>query len=141
MVNRKESLDLLKKLISIKSNYFHEKEIMEYCYEWFKNNDMDISYHNYTDNKVTNFSGINIIGEIKGNEDGPILLINGHLDTVEECAGWSKNPYIPLEKEGKLYGLGALDMKSGCAAAMLAIREFKRNVKSFKGKNNILFCF
>ncbi len=139
MVNRKESLDLLKKLISIKSNYFHEKEIMEYCYEWFKNNDMDISYHNYTDNKVTNFSGINIIGEIKGNEDGPILLINGHLDTVEECAGWSKNPYIPLEKEGKLYGLGALDMKSGCAAAMLAIREFKRNVKSFKGK--IIYSF
>ena len=139
MVNRKESLDLLKKLISIKSNYFHEKEIMEYCYEWFKNNDMDISYHNYTDNKVTNFSGINIIGEIKGNEDGPVLLINGHLDTVEECAGWSKNPYIPLEKEGKLYGLGALDMKSGCAAAMLAIREFKRNVKSFKGK--IIYSF
>ena len=139
MVNRKESLDLLKKLISIKSNYFHEKEIMEYCYEWFKNNDMDISYHNYTDNKVTNFSGINIIGEIKGNEDGPILLINGHLDTVEECAGWSKNPYILLEKEGKLYGLGALDMKSGCAAAMLAIREFKRNVKSFKGK--IIYSF
>lgn len=139
MVNRKESLDLLKKLISIKSNYFHEKEIMEYCYEWFKNNDMDISYHNYTDNKVTNFSGINIIGEIKGNEDGPVLLINGHLDTVEECAGWSKNPYIPFEKEGKLYGLGALDMKSGCAAAMLAIREFKRNVKSFKGK--IIYSF
>ena len=45
MVNRKESLDLLKKLISIKSNYFHEKEIMEYCYDWFRNNDMNISYH------------------------------------------------------------------------------------------------
>ena len=39
MVNKKERLDLLKKLISIKSNYFHEKEIMEYCYDWFKSND------------------------------------------------------------------------------------------------------
>ena len=113
MVNKKESLDLLKKLISIKSNYFHEKEIMEYCYNWFKSNDMNASYHYYRDDKVTNFSGINIIGEINGTEDGPVLLINGHLDTVEECTGWSKNPYIPEEKDGKLYGLGSLDMKSG----------------------------
>ncbi|MDU1911287.1 M20 family metallopeptidase [Fusobacterium sp.] len=139
MVNRKESLDLLKKLISIKSNYFHEKEIMEYCYDWFKNNDMNISYHYYTDNKVTDFSGINIIGEMKGSEEGPVLLINGHLDTVEECTGWSKNPYIPLEEDGKLYGLGALDMKSGCAAAMIALREFKKNIMNFKGK--IIYSF
>lgn len=139
MVNRKESLDLLKKLISIKSNYFHEKEIMEYCYDWFRNNDMNISYHHYIDDKVTNFNGINIIGEIKGTEEGPVLLINGHLDTVEECTGWSKNPYVPEEKDGKLYGLGALDMKSGCVAAMMALREFKRNVKNFKGK--IIYSF
>ena len=52
----------------------------------------------------------------------------------EECTGWSKNPYVPEEKDGKLYGLGALDMKSGCVAAMMALREFKRNVKNFKGK-------
>lgn len=139
MVNKKESLDLLKKLISIKSNYFHEKEIMEYCYNWFKSNDMNASYHYYRDDKVTNFSGINIIGEINGTEDGPVLLINGHLDTVEECTGWSKNPYIPEEKDEKLYGLGSLDMKSGCVAAMIALREFKRSVKKFKGK--IIYSF
>lgn len=139
MINRKESLELLKKLISIKSNYFCEKEIMEYCYKWFKENNLNISYHRYTDDKVTKFSGLNIIGEITGTEKGPVLLINGHLDTVEECNGWNQNPYEPIEKDGKLYGLGALDMKSGCVAAMIAIKAFKENNKNFKGK--IIYSF
>lgn len=139
MIDRKEALELLKKLISIKSDYFNEKEIMEFCYNWFKENNLDISYHNYIDDKVTKFSGINLVGEIIGTEDGPTLLINGHLDTVNECSGWDFDPYTPQEKDGKLYGLGALDMKSGCAAAMIALKLFKNNIKNFKGK--IIYSF
>ena len=134
MINKKESLDLLKELISIKSNYFNEKEIMEFCYNWFKKNNMDIQYHHYRDNKITKFDGINIFGEMKGEEKGPVLLINGHLDTVEICSGWKKEPNTPIVENGKLYGLGALDMKAGCAAMMMALYFFKKSQKKFKGK-------
>ncbi|MDF2676152.1 MAG: peptidase [Bacillota bacterium] len=68
--------------------------------------------------KITGFKGINLIGYLEGSEKGPVILLNCHLDTVKECAGWSKDPYNPTIENGRLYGLGALDMKSGCAALL-----------------------
>lgn len=47
------------------------------------------------------------------------LLFNSHLDTVPAGPGWTRDPWTPEEKDGRLYGLGANDAKS-CVAAMLA---------------------
>jgi len=46
------------------------------------------------------------------------LAILGHIDTVG--AGDMQEPFTPREQEGRLYGRGALDIKSGVAAMCAA---------------------
>jgi succinyl-diaminopimelate desuccinylase len=63
-----------------------------------------------------------------------VICLNGHLDTVKLCNGWTEDPYGATIKDGNIYGVGALDMKSGCCAIMLAVKKFAENHKGFKGK-------
>lgn len=42
-------------------------------------------------------------------ENKPTILLNSHIDTVKPVSGWSEDPFDPLEKNGKLYGLGSND--------------------------------
>lgn len=129
-----EAIKLMKELISRPSPYFYEDAIMDFTYQWFIKNGMKAFIHEYNEPKITNFKGKNVICEITGESDGPIICINGHMDTVNLCNGWSKDPYEGLVEGDKIYGLGALDMKSGCCASMLAIRKFYELHKIFHGK-------
>jgi acetylornithine deacetylase/succinyl-diaminopimelate desuccinylase-like protein len=56
--------------------------------------------------------------------EGPSLALNGHLDVVPVGAGadWFSDPWQLTERDGKLYGRGAADMKGGVAAALFALR-------------------
>jgi acetylornithine deacetylase/succinyl-diaminopimelate desuccinylase-like protein len=67
------------------------------------------------------------------NGDGPVLLLNGHVDTVLAVAGWSSDPWTPRREGDRLYGLGAADMKSGVAATMLAARTLHRHRDGWRG--------
>jgi succinyl-diaminopimelate desuccinylase len=53
---------------------------------------------------------------------GRRLLFAGHTDVVPpgELANWTSDPFIPREADGRLYGRGAADMKSGIAAFVAA---------------------
>jgi succinyl-diaminopimelate desuccinylase len=52
------------------------------------------------------------------------LVFSGHVDTVPlGHAPWSAPPFDGVVKDGRLYGRGASDMKSGVAAAVLAAQE------------------
>jgi acetylornithine deacetylase len=48
----------------------------------------------------------------------PTVWLNSHHDTVRPNAGYTLNPFTPLEKEGKLFGLGSNDA-GGCLVALL----------------------
>ncbi len=65
----------------------------------------------------------NVIARIGGGDGGRSLLLNGHLDTVG-VEGMTHDPFAPDERDGRLYGRGSADMKSGvaamCAAAVRA---------------------
>ncbi len=39
----------------------------------------------------------------------PTILLNSHIDTVKPVSGWTLDPHSPIEKDGKLYGLGSND--------------------------------
>jgi len=39
----------------------------------------------------------------------PTILLNSHIDTVRPVAGWKRNPLIPSNENGRLYGLGSND--------------------------------
>ncbi len=131
---REDIIELLTELVAIYSPYFQEDEIMDYAYKWFKSKDIDMDYHRYSEDRITNFKGRNIIGRLKGREPGKRILLNGHLDTVTKTGGWTKDPLKVSIEGDRLYGLGALDMKGGSAAIMLALDAFKRNVEDFRGE-------
>ncbi len=59
---------------------------------------------------------------------GKRLILNGHTDTKPpgNLSEWQSNPYTPTFRDGKLYGLGACDMKGQIAAltyAFIALAE------------------
>ncbi|MGV8833555.1 MAG: succinyl-diaminopimelate desuccinylase [Devosia sp.] len=58
----------------------------------------------------------------KRGSGGRRLLFAGHTDVVPpgDLANWTTDPFTPREEEGKLYGRGAADMKSGIAAFVAA---------------------
>ena len=55
------------------------------------------------------------------------LLLNGHLDVVPADSPelWTTPPFEPARRDGRLYGRGAVDMKSGFAVGMLALRALR----------------
>lgn len=53
----------------------------------------------------------------------PVLLFNGHTDVVPpgDLTAWSVDPFAGEIRDGRLYGRGAADMKSGIAAFIAAV--------------------
>jgi acetylornithine deacetylase len=60
----------------------------------------------------------NVIGVLRGAGGGRSLMLNGHVDTVG-VAGMAE-PHGARVEDGRLYGRGAMDMKSGVAAMLHA---------------------
>ena len=60
----------------------------------------------------------NVVGVLEGRAPGRSLMFCGHTDTVG-VEGMA-NPFTPIERDGRLYGRGAQDMKSGVAAMISA---------------------
>lgn len=129
---KRDALSLLKQLIERPSPYFEEKEIMEFTQQQCRERGLSPKMQHYFFSPL-NFNGINLYGEL-GREPGPLLYLGGHLDTVQLSSGWSRDPYKASLEGNKLYGLGALDMKAGCAAIIVALQSFIKDYPDFKGK-------
>ena len=50
----------------------------------------------------------------------PTLLLNSHHDTVKPNKGYTLHPFSPIEKDGKLFGLGSNDA-GGSLVALMAV--------------------
>jgi acetylornithine deacetylase len=62
----------------------------------------------------------NVVARVGRAEPGaPVLLLNGHLDVVG-TDGMAHAPFAAEERDGRLYGRGACDMKAGVAAMCAA---------------------
>ncbi|HEX4920659.1 MAG TPA: M20/M25/M40 family metallo-hydrolase, partial [Candidatus Bathyarchaeia archaeon] len=50
----------------------------------------------------------NTYATLKGDGDGPQILLNGHVDVVPaDPSGWSNDPFKPVVKNGRIYGRGS----------------------------------
>ena len=58
----------------------------------------------------------NVVAVLDGKTPGPTLMFCGHMDTVG-VSGMAA-PFAPVERDGRLYGRGAQDMKGGLAAML-----------------------
>jgi putative selenium metabolism hydrolase len=76
----------------------------------------------------------NVVGRV-GPQQGPALMFNSHMDTVEvaDPAAWRVDPFAGEVQEGRLYGLGACDMKSGLAATVHAAALLKKHAIPLEG--------
>ena len=64
----------------------------------------------------------NLIAALGKGEGG--LALSGHIDTVPfSAAAWRQDPFTLTEKDGRLYGLGAADMKCFFPIVLDALRE------------------
>lgn len=52
-------------------------------------------------------------------KNAPTVLLNSHHDTVRPSQGWDTDPHKPVEKDGKIIGLGSNDA-GGSVVALLA---------------------
>jgi len=72
--------------------------------------------------------------------DAPLLVFAGHTDVVPTgpLDQWDSDPFMPTERDGRLYGRGAADMKSSIAAFTVAVREFVEAHPGHKGSIGLL---
>lgn len=131
---KEELLSLIKNLIKIPSVYYHEDNIVDFVNKWLVSNNLKSHVYNYSEDKVIGYKGKNIVCTIDTNRPGITLMLNGHLDTVPVCSGWETNPFLPSVSGGKLYGLGAIDMKSGSATLMEITKYFHDHIDELNGK-------
>lgn len=70
----------------------------------------------------------NIVGTLKGTGGGRSLILNGHTDVIPvgKGEGWSDDPWSGTIRNGRIYGRGACDMKSGVASHILAVEYLKK---------------
>ena len=67
----------------------------------------------------------NVIAVIHGDRPGRTLMFEGHTDVVMEgdLENWTVDPFGAEIVDGRLYGRGAADMKSGVAAMLFAAKD------------------
>ncbi len=103
------AIDLLKELISTPSFSKEENDTAEILIAFF-------TKHGIAHARVGN----NIYAKNKFYDAAkPSILLNSHHDTVKPNKGYTIDPFTPIEKDGKLYGLGSNDA-GGCLVSLIA---------------------
>ena len=93
-----------------------EQLCAEYLGAILERSSFRISYHNFGPGRTS------LVASIGGDSKRPPLCFTGHIDTVPlGYKEWSEDPFAADIKDGKLYGRGSSDMKSGVAAFVAAV--------------------
>lgn len=77
----------------------------------------------------------NVVATWKGRGNGRSLLFNGHVDVIPEGDpdSWAHGSWSGDIADGKIYGRGASDMKSGVAAMTMAVKAIRSSGIRLKG--------
>lgn len=106
-----EMLEFFREIVRIKSYTGDEGEVAKVIYKKM----IDLEYDNVWQDKYGN-----IIGQIGNGET--IIYFDSHMDTVgvNDSNEWSFDPFGAEIKDGKVYGRGSTDMKSGLVSSLYA---------------------
>ncbi|HET7035828.1 MAG TPA: M20/M25/M40 family metallo-hydrolase [Thermomicrobiaceae bacterium] len=125
-VDQEELAELTARLVSYRSYPGQEGDVQRAIARWLRAHDLEPSF------QETEGDRPNVLARVE-NGSGPTLLLNGHVDTVLEAAGWSSDPWSARREGDRLYGLGACDMKAGVALNMVVARELARHRDDWRG--------
>nr|WP_317315640.1 ArgE/DapE family deacylase [Limosilactobacillus mucosae] len=126
-------LSILQELIQINTVNGHEQPAAEYLKQV-------LSDHGIEANLVALAAGrTNLVAEV-GAENGPVLALAGHLDTVDvgDDKKWQHNPFCGQVIGDAVYGRGSVDMKGGLAAMVNTLIELKEAGLPKHGKVRLL---
>jgi succinyl-diaminopimelate desuccinylase len=115
-VSREEIVALASRLIATPSTSGAERAVMEDVTRWCAERGIACEVLSLDDSRP------NVVVSIGSPDDGPTIVMNGHLDTVpvSDPQSWTSGPYEPtISTDGrKLFGRGASDMKSSVAVML-----------------------
>jgi succinyl-diaminopimelate desuccinylase len=108
----------------------NEAAVAEYVQRWFVKEGFDVEVHPVAPGRP------NVLAVLGDKGQGKSLLLEGHTDVVTEGdpAQWTHPPFGAALVDGRIYGRGSADMKSGLAAAMIAAAAFKRSHTRLNGR-------
>ena len=104
-----EAIALLKALIATPSFSSEEAQTALLIEQWFQQNSIPFEREN---NNIWAYNQ-------HFDTTKPTFLLNSHHDTVKPNQGYTNDPFEPIERDGKLFGLGSNDA-GGCLVALLA---------------------
>lgn len=105
-----DAINLLKNLISTPSFSKEEDKTAGILAKFFATRDV-----------AATWVGNNIFAQNKYFDDSkPTLLLNSHHDTVKPNPQYTKDPFLPVVEDGKLFGLGSNDA-GGCLVSLVAV--------------------
>ena len=128
-----EAVDLLCAMVRIESvtpwlipEGSGEKQIAAFIAEWLADTGAEVEIVEVEPGRP------NVLARLRGTGGGPTLCLNAHSDTVG-YANWPDEALVPQVDGDLIYGLGAADDKSGCAAGMLVLRSLARSPRRLRG--------
>ncbi|MDR2918012.1 MAG: M20 family metallo-hydrolase [Tannerella sp.] len=119
-----DAIDMLKEMIKIPSFSRNEKDVADFLEEqWQKS----FRVHR-KGNNLWMFAA-------DFDERKPTVLLNSHIDTVKPVAGWTKDPFDPVESDDCLYGLGSNDAGASVVSLYAAFVLLSRKTQPY----NLIF--
>lgn len=103
-----------------------EIEVAHYIYAQLAPLGFEIALDEYKPGRV-NFEAKLVNGP------GPVFAFNTHMDVVPAGEGWTSDPFVLREADGKLFGRGACDCKGPLAAMLEAVRLLAADRVSWSG--------
>jgi acetylornithine deacetylase len=132
-----EPVELTQQLIRIPSFLWRESEVGYWIADWMRQRGFEVEIQEVPlrNGGVTHQA----IGRLRGDGSGPSLMLCGHTDTsdwngdVFRRDEWTHDPFGAEIAYGKIYGLGAINMKAGVASILMAAETVRRSGLHLKG--------
>lgn len=85
--------------------------------------------------KKLTFGGGCFVYVIEGKNPKKNIMLMSHHDVVEGSDDWQTDPFVPVQKDGFLYGRGTIDTKTPLFAELQAAEELLAEGHDFEGIN------
>jgi len=88
---------------------------------------LKVTRYDVPDGRVTEGVRVNLTTTLEGQDERRTLWFAAHMDTVPEGPRelWSTDPYIPVLKDGKIFGRGAEDNGQAIGSTFFAMKAIK----------------
>ena len=123
--NLHDAIHLLQKIIRIPSFSKNEETVSDLLESY-------ITARGFTPERIGN--NLLLINKERYLQE-PTILLNSHLDTVQPVETWTIDPFNPIIKENRLYGLGSNDAGASLVTMLITVLNLYDTLEY-----NLAFC-